>query len=149
MRHVLLLTALLSNPATAEPDRMSVLLGSQHLGASVNFEQVNPGVFLTWEHRALGLDYSVGAYRNSYGRGSVAVLAALPVVKWPKGQVAVFAGLALYPHDGRTFRTHVGDVVPMGGIQIRQGNTFTQIMPGDGGVADAVISFGITFELGE
>lgn len=94
---VFLLAALLAAPAMADPDRVSILLGSQHLGAALAFEQVNPGVFVTWEDRALGLDLSVGAYRNSYGRGSVAALAALPVLEWPAGQVAVFGGLALYP----------------------------------------------------
>lgn len=134
--------------AHAGPDRVSILVASQHLGASVSFEQVNPGVFVTWEDRALGLDYTVGAYRNSYGRGSVAATAALPVLSWSTGEVSLFGGVALYPGDGRSFSASIGDFVPVGGLQLRQGNVFGQIMPGDGRIADAVVSLGFTFNIG-
>lgn len=138
---------LAATSVSAGPDRLSIMIGSQHINPSHAFSEINPGIFATWENRALGLDYTAGAYRNSYGRGSVALTAALPVIKWPDGQIAVFAGLGLYPKDGRTFRVHAGDVVPLGGIQIRQGNAFAQIMPGDGNAADAVVTFGATFSL--
>lgn len=145
---IVLAGCLFGTSSLAGPDRVSILTGSHHIGAAVSFEEVNPGVFITWEDRAAGLDYSLGAFRNSYGRGSVAALAALPVVSWRSGEVALFGGAALYPRDGRTFRAHLGDVVPVGGVQIRQGNSFVQIMPGDGRVADAVVSFGFTAILG-
>lgn len=136
----------LALPAHADPDRLSLLLGSAHLGGD-GFDGRNPGVFLTWEDRALGLDYSIGAYRNSYGRASIAATAALPVAEWADGSLSLFAGVALYPRDGRRFRAHVGDVVPMGGVQIRHRNLFLQIMPSDGAAADAVIAGGITWEI--
>ena len=137
---------LLAAPAHAEPDRLSLLLGSAHIGGD-GFDGRNPGLFATWEDRALGLDYSIGAYRNSYGRGSIAVTAALPVIKLTDGAVSLFAGAALYPQDGRGFAVHVGDVVPIGGVQIRHHNLFLQIMPSDGAAVDAVIAGGITWEI--
>lgn len=144
MRIIALL--LLAAPAHADPDRLSLLLGSAHIGGD-GFDGRNPGVFATWEDRALGLDYSLGAYRNSYGRGSIAATAALPVIEWRDGAVALFAGAALYPSDGRRFRAHVGDLVPIGGVQIRHRHLFLQIMPSDGAAVDAVIAGGITWEI--
>ena len=128
----------------ADPDRVSILLGSAHPGANVTYEQTNPGIFLTWEDRTLGLDYSVGAYRNSYGRASVAATAALPVIERGEFQAAVFGGLAFYPSNGDDFAVHAGDLVPIAGLQARLGHGFVQVMPGDG---MAVVTFGLTFPL--
>lgn len=144
----LILSALCTSPSLASgPDRVSVMLGSYHVSASVPFDQSNPGVFLTWEDRMAGLDYTLGAYRNSFGRTSVAGIATLPV--WERGRthVGVFAGIAHYPEDGRTHRFHAGDFIPMAGLQIRHGNIFTQIIPSDGRAARAVVSIGMTFKL--
>lgn len=144
MRLAAALASVLATPAMAEPDRVSILLGSRHPGASVTYEQVNPGIFLTWEDRAFGLDYSAGVYRNSYGRASVAATAALPIIERGQFQAAVFGGLALYPGNGDDFAVHAGDMVPIAGLQARMGNAFVQVMPGDG---MAVVSFGLTFPL--
>lgn len=146
MTRILLIAAAigLATPTLAQPDRLSILMGSRHPGAKATFEQVNPGAFLTWEDRALGLDYSLGIYRNSFGRASVAATAALPVIERGRLQVAVFGGLALYPGHGDQFAAHAGDVVPIGGLQARYGHGFVQIMPGDG---MAVVAFGMTFPL--
>ena len=91
-------------PAAAGPDRVSLLLGSDHTGGS-GFDGRNPGVFLTWEDRGPGLDLSLGVYRNGYGRGSLAATISLPVARWRDGAVSVFAGAALYPENGRHFVT--------------------------------------------
>lgn len=133
--------ALMATPALAAPDRVSILLGSNHVGATDHFEEVNPGVFLTWDW------LTVGAYRNSYGKASVAVTGALPLIKWKTGELSAFAGVALYPGDGRRFAVHAGDVVPVGGLQLRQGNMFMQVIPSDGKAVDAIVSFGMTFDL--
>lgn len=142
---VLFAAPLLAAPAFADPDRLSILLGSAHIGGA-GFDGRNPGLALTWED-VDGLDLSVAAYRNSFGRGSIAATAALPVITWAEGEAAVFAGLALYPGDGRRFRVHAGDVVPIGGLQLRHRNLFLQLMPSDGRVVDAVVSMGLTFDL--
>jgi hypothetical protein len=145
-RILVLVFALLALPATAQ-DRLSVLIGSHHAGAAPRvFEGSNPGLILTWEDRG-GLDWSVAAYRNSYGRTSVAALAGLPVAHWRGGAASVVAGLAWYPQDGRDFPVHAGDVVPLVGLQLRHRAAFVLILPGDGTAADAVIAAGITFQL--
>lgn len=138
----------LTGPALADgPDRVSVLLGSYHASPAQEFEEFNPGLFLTWEGDFV--DTSVGAYRNSYGRGAVAVAAAWPFLRGANLELALFAGAAYYPEDGSRFRYHLGDIVPLGGLQARLGPVFLQAIPGDGDEADAVFSFGVTIPLGE
>ena len=132
-----------ATPAIADPDRVSVLIGSRHIGAS-GFTEQNPGLFLTWER---SLHWSVGVYRNSYDRRSVAVFAARPVAAWRGGELSLFAGLAHYPQDGRRSRVALGDTLPMAGVQIRQGLVYAQIIPMDGKPVDALVSFGLTVPL--
>ena len=132
--------------ATAGPDRVSVLLGSRHFGATTAFQEINPGVFLTWERK---LDWTVGVFRNSYGRGAIAGTAALPLIEEGKFSLDAFLGAAYYPKDGRNFAVHIGDIVPIGGLQARYGNMFMQVIPQDGRDASAVVSFGLTFGLGD
>lgn len=137
--------ALMPAMACAAPDRISVLLGSNHIGAKIPFEQVNPGVFLTWERAHV--DWTVGAYRNSFGKMSASLTAALPLARWHNGELSAFAGAALYPGDGYTFAVHAGDLVPIGGLQVRQGRVFMQVIPSDGRTVDAIVTFGLTFPL--
>lgn len=134
----------LSTPVAADPDRLSVLFGSAHPGARFDYEAANPGLFLTWEDRALGLDYSIGVFRNSFGGASIAGTAALPLFERGEFQASVFGGVALYPGYGDHFAVHAGDLVPMAGLQARYRDGFVQIMPGKD---MAVISLGLTFPL--
>ncbi len=137
------LAIMAGGPAAA--DRVSILIGSHHAGAAAQFEQSNPGLFYTWE--AAAVDYSLGIYRNSYGRTSIAATASLPIATWNGGQAAIFGGLAHYPQDGRRQALHMGkDVVPIGGLQIRHGNAFLQFTPMDGKPVKALFAFGLTFE---
>lgn len=142
---ILMLAAPLAHPAAAGPDRLSFLMGSKHIDAQSDFEEINPGLVLTWEPR---LTYSVAAYRNSYGRGSVAFSLGYPVFTRKDMQIEVFGALAYYPIDGRRFAVHWGDVIPLGGLQARYKNVFMQAIPSDGIEADAIFSFGLTFALG-
>lgn len=104
-------------------DRVALLLGSHHVAAGRNdFEEVNPGLFLTWD------DWSVGAYRNSYGDISLAL-----THEWAlTDHVSVFAGVATY--DG---------LMPIAGLQVRAGPVFAQVIPSDGRATDAIITFGV------
>jgi len=139
---------LFAGPAAAGPDRASILLGSKHLGATMEFNETNPGLFLTWEDRgSLGLDYSVGGYHNSYGKGSVAATVGKTFEVAPDFDIGIFGGAAYYPENGRTFGVHAGDFVPMVGAQARYKNAFVQVLPSDGIYADAIVSFGVTFSL--
>lgn len=141
---MLMITLLLTTPASAQ-DRASVLLGALHPGGT-GFESVTPGLILTWEDRG-GLDLSLAAYRNSYGRGSIAAMAGLPLARWHNGALSLTAGIAWYPGDGRRFAVHAGDVVPLVGLQVRYRHLFALILPGDGRTHAATIAAGITFPI--
>lgn len=143
MARILLALLLLAAPASAEPDRVSVLLGSNHIGAKMPFEQINPGVFLTWEGDRV--DWTAGAYRNSFSKLSASVTVSLPLIRWDNGELAAFAGIAVYPGDGRSFAIHAGDLVPVGGLQLRHGHALVQFIPSDGRTVDAIVTFGLTF----
>lgn len=139
-------------PAAADwqPDRLSVLLGSHHAGATIDFEEFNPGVFLSWEGpEALGgqVNYTAGIYRNSYGRASVSGTVGIDWAVAEDFDIGLFGGLAYYPEDGRTFAVSYGDVVPIAGLQARYRNVFAQVLPSDGQFADAIFTVGITFPL--
>ncbi|MBZ8119057.1 hypothetical protein KUD11_10405 [Roseovarius sp. LXJ103] len=133
-----------AGPGMAQ-DRVSILLGSHHVNASFDFEEINPGAFLTWEGDQV--DWTVGGFRNSYGGASAAVMLGMPVYERGPAQIALTAGLAVYPGDGRRFAVRAGDVVPLGGIRARYGNAFVQVFPSDGNTTDAIVSFGLTFSL--
>lgn len=134
--------AVLAAPAaSAGPDRWSVLLGSHHT-ESAAWEELNPGVFVTWEGP---VDWSLGAYRNSFGKLSLAGTAGVRLASWDAGDLSLFGGLAWYPGNGDNFVVHAGDVVPLVGLQLRQGNFFAQLMPGKMEPPEAIVTFGLTF----
>ena len=135
--------------AQTRPDRISFLLGSEHIGAS-GYEEFNPGVFATWTNGAFQgrADVSVGGFRNSYGDGSLAVSLALPLVREATWGIDVFSALAWYPGNGDRFKYHAGDIVPLFGLQSRIGPTFIQYVPGGDRGVDATLGFGLTFPLG-
>ncbi|MBU2982581.1 hypothetical protein KO498_12250 [Lentibacter algarum] len=140
------LAMMTASASNAGPDRFSVLLGSKHIGAT-GFNELNPGLFATWERETWA--YSFGAYVNSYERGSLAATAHYPLTRWKSGDLSLFGGLAWYPKDGRRFNTHIaGDVVAIGGLHLRQGHVFVQLVPMTAGGADGLLSFGLTWETG-
>ncbi len=146
MTRLAALLLLLATPAWAGPDRVSILLGSHHAGARDAFEEFNPGLFLEWETEGR-LSYSVGAYRNSYGRGTIAAGVNYPLIESDDFEADIFAGAANYPRDGEDFAVSVGSVVPMLGLRLRYRSLYMLTLPGDGEVADFVVGFGVTFPL--
>jgi len=145
MIRALLFLLFATSPAVADPDRVAVLLGSHHIGAAEEFEEVNPGLFLEWETE--GPSYSVGIFRNSYGRASIAAAAHWPIYERGGFLADITAGAAYYPEDGRTIRIAIGDVVPILGIRARYKSAYLLAVPNDGAVADYVVGFGLTFAL--
>lgn len=146
MRTVLamVLAVVWNAPLEAGPDRFSVLMGSKHFGSN-GFNEINPGLFATWEGEKLA--YSLGAYLNSYDRGSLAATAHVPVFRWKGGEASAFAGLAWYPKDGHRFQTQIGgDIVGIGGLNLRHGHAFVQLIPMVTNGAQGLASFGFTWE---
>lgn len=118
-----------STPAIADVDRMSFSLGSRHLEMQTDFNETNLGVFFTWEDAAGPLDFSAGVYNNSYLNTTVIFTASYDVIEWDSGAAGVFGGVAHYPVRGLKKLPCCGGWVPVGGLQIRQGNVFAQFMP--------------------
>ncbi|WP_371223913.1 hypothetical protein [Roseovarius sp. 2305UL8-3] len=141
----LILAAMIPGAAVAGPDRLSILLGSEHFGATREFQEFNPGVFLTWEERVF--DYSIGAFYNSYEDVSVLGAVGYDYEIAKEFEVGVFAGVAYYPGEGDQFSASVGDVIPVAGVQTRYRNVFAQWIPADGDSVDSVLTFGLTFAL--
>lgn len=143
------LLALAASPAFAEgPNRMSILTGSNHIGATQDFEEVNPGVFADWV-RDDGVTWTFGAYRNSYGRVSVAAMAGWEVYARGPARIDLFAGVANYPRDGRKTRFATGDVLPLVGVRMAWRNLFMLAIPGDGEATDAILGFGFSYGVGD
>lgn len=130
--------------ASAGPDRLSILLGSSHVNATRDFQEFNPGVFLTWERQ---LNYSVGLYYNSYKEISALASVGYDYEVATDFDVGAFFALAIYPGDGDEFEYSAGDLVPLAGLQARYKNVFVQFIPADGDSLDALFTFGLTFEL--
>lgn len=147
MLRVIAFLMIMAGPAMSGPDRVAIHLGSHHAGASAEFEEVNPGVFLSWD-RPNDITLSIGAFRNSYGRGSVAATAAKTFYRGKNTAASVFAGLAHYPGNGNDIRHAIGDFVPLAGLQLHYRRMFVNVMPGDGDTVDAIFSFGVTVPLG-
>lgn len=148
-RFPLLIAALatLAGPALADgPNRLSVLLGSRHLDATEDFQEVNPGMFAD-RVRPDGTSLSVGIYRNSYNRASIAGTAGVRLLNHGDTRLDMFAGLAHYPGDGRKSRFSVGDVIPLVGLRLQHRSAFVLAMPGDGQATNAVIGFGFSVDL--
>ncbi|MFK7745304.1 MAG: hypothetical protein AB8B47_09620 [Roseobacter sp.] len=138
------LALLAPHSSFAGPDRLSILLGSNHVGATRDFQEFNPGAFLTWERE---LNYSIGLYYNSYKKVSALASVGYDYEVATDFDIGVFFALALYPGDGDEFRYSAGDLVPFVGLQARYKNVFAQYIPADGDSLDSLFTFGLTFEL--
>ena len=132
------------SPGFAGPDRISFLLGSEHVNATRDFQEFNPGVFLTWERR---FNYSVGLYYNSYEEVSPLVSVGYDWTVAQDFDIGAFFAVAVYPGDGDEFSHSLGDVVPLVGLQARYKNVFVQFIPADGDSLDALLTLGLTFKL--
>lgn len=133
--------ALQSSPALAGPELISIHAGSYHVNPARDFEEFNPGIFLTWNR---SLDWSIGAYRNSYGELSLAGTAGYAFYDDGDTRLSLFGGVAYYDQAEARFGTSFGDLVPLAGLRVEHGPFFLQVIPLDGGEADAILSFGIS-----
>ena len=139
------------------PDRLYVPLGSYHYNLTppnpgqTSWNEFNPGLVFTWEERLATLDYSIGAFYNSYED----VSAMVSVGKfWDVGQVSLggVVTFADYGDNARHFDVTLGNsnVVVLPAIQMNYRNAFVQLVPAPdfNGNSGAVVGFGLTFALG-
>ena len=148
MKYILAIIAAFHAGEVQAQDRVSFLFGSRHVDMSTDFNETNPGVFLTWEDAVGPLDVSEGVYLNSYENTTVIFTASYDVIEWENGAIGVFGGVAHYPVNGPKKLPCCGGWVPMGGFQMRQGNVFTQYipMPGVGRYTRGIFTVGLTFD---
>lgn len=131
------------SPAPAGPDKIYVLLGSNHLNMQPGYQpfiETNPGLLALYEQDSF--DLVLGAYQNSFGKISASVAAQKTLIKGKYTQLSAFAGVAIYPGNGENFAIHAGDLVPMIGLTVEVGPAFATILPGDGTSHAAVIAYG-------
>lgn len=143
------LCAALATPAAADfrPDRWYAMIGSNHVNTRPGyqpFNETNPGLFALWQGQRL--DTIAGIYRNSFGRTSVSLAAQKTLIGGEHAALSVFAGAALYPGNGENFALHLGDVVPVIGINLQAGPALITVLPGDGKSHDAVVA--LSLEIG-
>ncbi|SFL95548.1 hypothetical protein [Shimia aestuarii] len=156
-----LLGLLIASSAAAEglgPDRIYIPLASHHYNLTPpnpgqnSWNEFNPGLVFTWENRFVTLDYSVGAYLNSYEKIS-------PMVSvgkfWDVGKVAFGGVLSFvdYGSNARHFDVTLGNsnITILPAIQINYKNAFLQVVPAPQfqGESGAVFGVGATFALGQ
>lgn len=153
---------LIMSPSYADgyfPDRVTFLLGSKHVNMDESisengegFNEKNPGVFLTWEDRFLGLSYSLGTYKNSFNEVSAAASAAYMLTFSDNLEIGLFMGVADY-HDNA--KHILGDsnakgLVPIAGLRIHYKNILVQVLPGEDDAPGFgyIVAAGVTFKLG-
>ncbi len=130
-----ILPGLWVDTAMANPDRISLLLGSHHF-SSEDFEEFNPGLFVSW--LTSKRDLEIGLFRNSYGNLSVSATAGRRLGKsW-----TLFAGTAYYRNADTEFEYRLGKFIPVAGVQFVHRNLFVKALPG-------VVVAGFTWRLGE
>lgn len=132
-----------------KPDRVLVPAASYHIEATHDFQEINPGAILVWEHGDLGLN--AGAYYNSFGDISPTVGASFTPVRSENEtfEAGLFANVAYYP-DLEGLSTPIKEqVFPMAGLHVRYGNFYAQAIPfaHETDAASGVISIGVTFSL--
>lgn len=145
--------ALYAAPVSADilPDGYAVLLGSKHVNASVDFEERNFGIFATYDGEFV--DTRFGAYRNSFGEGSVALTFASDHLTASYGSfnVGLFSGGAYYPSgaEGSPIKLGDGNILPLIGLEFTHDDAplFVQLLPGDKELMgfDYLVSFGVRF----
>lgn len=156
-----LLGLFMTSAASADglrPDRLYIPLASYHYNLTppnpgqTSWNEFNPGLVLTWEERFATLDYSAGAFLNSYEE----VSAMVSVGKfWDVGAVALggVVTFADYGDNSRHFDVTMGDTdfVVLPAIQMNYRNMFVQLVPAPQfhGENGAVFSAGATFALGQ
>ncbi|RPE71064.1 hypothetical protein EDD53_0177 [Pacificibacter maritimus] len=125
------------------PDVLQIPLASHHFGdwgESSDFNEFNPGVILTWEDRLAGLNYSIGAYKDSKSATALHLSAAK---MWDIGQYTQAGIVGAYIHsfgDGYT------GIAPS--IQLNHKYIFVNVATGYDDDFYGVVGTGITIPLG-
>lgn len=130
----LFLSATASNAMDLIPDGVALSLGSNHLNATREFEETNPGIFLRFDGEIA--DTYVGCFRNSFGDNSCGGFGSFHSLSlsYEGFNVIPFAGVAFYPEhqDKAPIEFNGGNIIPIGGVALKHDETpfFVQVFPG-------------------
>jgi hypothetical protein len=125
------------------PEVLQIPLASHHFGdwgSSSDFNEFNPGMILTWEERAAGLNYSFGAYKDSKSATALHISVAKMWDIAPYTQLGIVGAYIHSFGDGYT------GIVPS--IQLNHKYIFVNVATGYDDGAYGVIGTGITIPLG-
>lgn len=143
-----LLLALLCLATPAYPFGLEATIGSHHILATEDFEERNWGLGV---YHDLGDRWTVsgGAYRNSYGDTSVYALAerrmtTVSVLGQPV-DVDLFGGVAHYPGAEAKGLPHLGELVPVFGVQAEAGPVVLGFVPAINDVAKGIVTLRVRF----
>ncbi|KJZ20228.1 hypothetical protein [Loktanella sp. S4079] len=136
-----------------QPDGVAVLLGSHHIQAQQDFNEFNPGVFLSWDCDIA--NPRVGVHRNSMSEISTSISFTSDFLKLSKAgfDLHPFFGFAHYPGSGDEVPINVGksDIIPIVGLELTHEAVpaFIQYLPGDVEMGDFahLWTFGLKFDL--
>lgn len=134
------------------PDRIYVALTTYHAGIDPNlvglehFNEFNPGLAVVWEKRALGLDYGIGLFKNSFGDPSAFLSIGYMHQIKDDLEVGAVLNIADYGSASQFIQTRIGNtsLIAIPAAQVRFKNTFIQIIPETKG---AIAMFGLTFSI--
>lgn len=137
------------------PDSIGMSLASYHVDIDptrydrTEWNEFNPGLFLSWEDRFLGLNYSAGGFVNSYDKFATYIGASYFWAIAKDVELGPFIGIADYGENSRFFDTHIGnsDYIVIGGVQLNYKNAFIQYLPvaGSEGGLGGVFAVGLSF----
>lgn len=141
-----------------QPDRLYVVLGSHHFGIDpagfgrTAWNEINPGVVLSWEKRFLGLNYQLGAFVNSFAQTGGYVSVAKSWDLKSGSSIAAVMSLADYGANSQYFPVELGNSnwVLIPGIQYNRNKVFAQWWPSPqaGKPWAGVLSVGLRFPVG-
>ena len=87
-----------------EPDRMYVRMASKHVNLvpdpGTKYNEINPGLILSWDNRKYGLNYWFGGVRNSFSAISPYAATAKMWKVTPNARFGIFGSIAGYYGNG-------------------------------------------------
>ena len=120
--------------SSLKPDRVYVSMASKHVNLTpdpgTGYNEINPGLILSWNNQKYGLNYWFGGIRNSFSTISPYAAAAK---MWPLGsdiKLGIFGLISGYYRNG-SISTKIGNCgyVFLGGFQFEYRNIFIQLQP--------------------
>ena len=149
----------MANPVFAEnceilkPSGIAVLLGSHHVNAQQNFDEFNPGVFVSWKCDLASI--RLGVHKNSFSNIAASATFTSDYISLSAGgfHLHPFIGIAHYPDTGSDTPISVGgsDIIGIGGLEFTHDKVpiFIHYLPGDVelGNYEHLWAFGLKFQI--